>query len=195
MDSLDFIRQHLRHYPVQWTEEGLEAVVSAFEGRTLQKGDLLLKDGQVCRSLALVVKGCLRLYILDEGEEKSIFFFVENYFCADSRSFLSEKPARCFIDALEDCELLTITLEKIRDLGKRYPDVERCNRMLLEKLLISAENRLMLHVLKNPEQRYQRLLDDFGGLVNRIPQKYLASYLGITPVSLSRIRARVAVGG
>jgi len=189
---IEFIRQYMRSLAVPWTEDGLEELVYAFETKTLAAGDFFLKEGQVCRSIALVHKGCLRLYTIDDGEEKSLFFFPERYFCADSRSYLSGKPARCFIDALEECELLTLSGEKVRELGQKYRDVETCNRALLAKLLVSAENRVMLHVLSNPEARYKRLLEDFGSLVNRVPQKYLASFLGITPVSLSRIRARMA---
>lgn len=188
---IDELKGYLRRFPVPWTEDGLDELAYSFEHEKLSKGAFFVQDGQVCRNFALVTKGCLRYYILDEGDEKSAFFFPENYFAADFRSFLSGKPARCFIDALEDSELLTVSVHKIRELGQKHRDVETCARTVVEKLLVSCENRLLLHLLSNPEARYKRLMDDFGDLVNRVPQKHLASFLGITPVSLSRIRARM----
>lgn len=190
--QLDLVRQYLRTFPVNWSKDGLDELVHSFEQRTLDKGQFLLKDGQTCRHISFVVQGCLRFYLLDEGEERSIFFFPEGNFCSDSRSFLTQKPARCFIEALEDCQLLIISKDRIAELVKKHTDVADCYRLVVEKLLISSEGRIIVHVLSNPETRYKRLMEDFGNLVNRVPQKYLASYLGITPVSLSRIRARVA---
>jgi CRP-like cAMP-binding protein len=188
----DLLREHLKSYPVRWTGDGLEQLVYTFEPKSIRRGEYFLKDGQVSRHLALVVRGCLRLYVLDDGEDRSVFFFPEKYFCADSRSFLTGKPARCFIQAIEDCELLTLSFEKIHQLTTAHSDVAECSRIVTEKLLLSAENRVMLLLRSNPESRYKFMLEEFGGLVNRIPQKYLASYLGITPVSLSRIRNRLA---
>jgi hypothetical protein len=130
--------------------------------------------------------------MIDDGDEKSLFFFFENHFCSDSRSFLTRQPAQCYIDALEDCALYTLSHDQVQALGKQYRDVADCHRLVLEKLLIVGENRIMMHVLTRPEERYKRLLSDFGDMIGRLPQKYLASYLGVTPVSLSRIRSRVA---
>ena len=195
MNTNQPLREFLRSFPVEWTEDSLNELIDSFEEEHLNKGEHFLREGQVCRKIAFVARGCLRWYLIDDDQEKSVFFFVENTLGSDSGSFIKQMPARCYIDALEDSHLLTITLDKVRALSNKHIEVARCHRMVVEALLVTTEIRLMLYLRSNPEERYKGLLENFGDLVNRVPLKHLASYLGITPVSLSRIRARVAASG
>ena len=153
---------------------------------------VLLSEGDVATKLFLVMKGCLRAYFIKEsGIEVTSQFFVEGQMVASFESAMTGSPSRLYIDTIEDSTLGIIqikVLEKMINESNIARDF--FNRFLVSRL-ISYMNLHASFILDNPEKRYKKLIQDNPELVSRLPQQYIASYLGITPVSLSRIRSRL----
>ena len=148
-----------------------------------------MQEGDVCKYMAFVEAGLLRSYNVDEkGIEHMIQFAWEGWWIADTYSFLSGEPAAYNIDAIEDAELLLITLPHFEAMLEKVPTMERYFRILFQKNIISKERRLINSITYTAEEKYRRLTEDRPELVQRIPQNLVASYLGITPETLSRIR-------
>jgi CRP-like cAMP-binding protein len=140
-----------------------------------------------------VVQGACRLYYTrPDGEEKTTYFFFENHLMASYISCLTGQPSPFGIQALEPTELLTVPYAVLSGLFEEWPVYERFARLVAEYHLLGTDARLAELLLLSPEQRYRNLLvSSKHKILARIPQQYIASYLGVTPVSLSRIRARV----
>jgi CRP-like cAMP-binding protein len=162
--------------------------------KKIKKRENLLKEGQICNEISLVLRGAFRQYHLIDGEEKSTFFFFENHFACNYESFLTQLPSDVTIEALEDCEILYFSADVLHRLYRLYPKYEVFGRLIAETVYLCAMERLKTFLLNSPEERYRKFLQhpDSDVILERVPQHYIASYLGITPVSLSRIRARVA---
>jgi CRP-like cAMP-binding protein len=178
--------------PIQ--DDEWQALEPHIFSRKYKKKDILLKEGQVSTSIGFVTKGSFRQYYLIDGEEKTTFFFFENSFVCDYDSFLTERPCDHNIEALEDCEILYFNREIIYQLYRIYPKFETFGRLIAENVFLCTKERLSHFLLRNPESRYLRFLQSYESeiILQRVPQHYIASYLGITSVSLSRIRARLA---
>ena len=153
---------------------------------------ILLSEGDVATKLFLVMKGCLRAYFIKEsGIEITTQFFVESQMVASFESAMTGSPSRLYIDTIEDS---TLGIIQIKVLEKMFSESSAArdffNKFLVSRL-ISYMNLHASFILDNPEKRYKKLIQDNPELVSRLPQQYIASYLGITPVSLSRIRSRL----
>jgi CRP-like cAMP-binding protein len=147
----------------------------------------------VCRYTAFVEKGMLRTFTVDEkGNEPILQFSMEGWWIADLYSFLTEEPSIYNIEALEECELLLITKENWEILLAKVPAFERYFRLLIQNNLIATQRRLMSSLSESAEEKYTKLINNFPGCIQRVPQHMIASYLGITPETLSRIRAQMA---
>lgn len=170
----------------------LELLFSIARTKKVHKGEVLTKPGEVNMLLAFVLSGLLRSYYEKEGEEKTFLFFPEYTMAACYESIFLHKPVRQIIEVVEDSELLIMDYRDLEMIQKNDPDFLEVSNRYLQHYLAQLLQRIEMHVLESPEERYLHMIDESSDLVNRIPQKYLASYLGITPVSLSRIRARVA---
>lgn len=137
-------------------------------------------------------KGCARLYYIKEsGDEVTGFFFTEHMFLGSLESVLSGKPSKQVLETLEPSELWGLQYDKLLHLFDRIPQLNIFFRKLLAERFINAQQVVASFILLNPEERYIRMLKQNPGILNRVPQHKLASYLGITPVSLSRIRKRI----
>lgn len=155
------------------------------------KRDYLLKEGQVCRLLGFVNKGCFRIFYLQDGKEVNTQFIFENDFVVDYDSFLNHKMSRYYIQALEDAEIVTFnseTLYKAYDLSQRW---ERFGRLIAEKAYQLTTTRVESFLFKNAEERYLEALQ-IPSLFERVPLYHIASYLGIERESLSRLRKKIA---
>lgn len=170
-------------------EEGL--FLSKLIVKNYRKKELILKEGNVCKYAYFINSGCLRYYYNINGEENTAQFFFENGWYTDYDSFLTGKPSKQNIEALEKSELLLISIEDLQELYKEIPKFERMGRMMAESSFLGIRQRNEMLGNHTAEERYIALMNERPKVFERIPQHYIASYLGIKPQSLSRIRKRI----
>jgi CRP-like cAMP-binding protein len=166
--------------------------------RPLEKGEHLLEAEQTVKNLFFVNVGLIRYYYIDErgGEERTGQFFDAGTVYTDVTSFVSQTPSRQYIQALEPSEILCISRNAIYDAFTCDHAIERFGRLMLEQALIGSQQRTSSFMNESVEERYRRLMSGRKDLAQRVPQYILATYLGITPEALSRIRRRsTKVGG
>ena len=167
-----------------------ELVRQLFVPERLTKGDYLLRPGEVSRKVAFIGRGVLHNFQLRDGQEVTYYFGREGEFIGDYTSFLPAVPSSNGIQALEDSELLTITHDNLQQLYQQVRAGERFGRLVAEALFVDALGQLTSFYEDTPEQRYERFLAHYPDLQQRVPQYYIASYVGVRPQSLSRIRGR-----
>jgi CRP-like cAMP-binding protein len=178
---------------VQLTADEKELAKTFFLPKKLRKRQYLLQEGDVSKYVAFVEKGILRSYTVDEkGSEHIIQFAFEGWWIADQYSFLTGEPSQYNIDALEDCELLLLSKSAEELLMERIPKMERFFRILLQNSLIATQRRLVSSLSHSAEEKYNELIQSCPTIPQRVPQHMMASFLGITPETLSRIRKQVA---
>lgn len=178
---------------VALSEAEQQVVKTFFTPKKLRKRQYLLQEGEPCKYLAFVEKGILRSYNIDnKGVEHIIHFAMEGWWMGDIYSFLSGEPSGYNIDAIEDAELLMITLDGFEQMMVKVPRMERYFRILFQNNIISKERRLISSISYSAEEKYLRLAESSPELLQRIPLNLVASYLGITPETLSRIRKKLA---
>jgi len=175
------------------SEDEFEFCKTLFIPKKLRKRQYLLQEGDVCRYTAFVEKGMLRTFTVDEkGNEPILQFSMEGWWVTDLYSFLTDEPSRYNIEALEDCELLLITRPSWDILLEKVPAFERYFRILIQNNLIAIQRRLIGSMTKTAEGQYTKLIASFPTCLQRVPQHMIASFLGITPETLSRIRSQMA---
>ena len=166
---------------------------SCLKSRKLKKKGFLLQSGEVCDFEAYVVKGCLRVYFIDEnGFEVDLFFAVEDWWVSDITSFNHGKPSDLFIQALEDSEVLTISSSDKEKLFESIPKFERMFRLMIQRGYENIIRRLISTMSKPAEDRYLDFIKRYPGIPQRVPQHLIAAYLGISPEFLSKIRKKLA---
>lgn len=186
----DYREQIFRRFPLD--DENFEELMRAISFREVAPGTILLWEGEVATKLFVVIRGCLRTYFIKEdGKDITAQFFVENQIVASFESATTGTPSRAYIEAIENSIIGSIPLKSLEEiLSKSTVMREEFSRFLMKRLVYYME-RCSSYILDNPEKRYLNLLEDCPELVARLPKQYIASYLGITPVSLSRIRSRL----
>ena len=178
---------------IRLTAEEKEACKAYFAPKKLRKKQYLLQEGDVCRYIAFVEKGMLRSYTVDEkGSEHILQFAFEGWWISDQFSFFTGEPSIYNIDAFEDSELLLLTRQSEEELMARLPQFERYFRILLQNSLINLQRRMSASLSKSAEARYEDLIQSCPTIPQRVPQHMMASFLGITPETLSRIRKSMA---
>jgi len=177
---------------IRLSPEEEQLIPPLFSEIKLGTGEYLLEEGGICRVIAFVSEGLLRFYTNNDGEEKTGFFSSEHEFLSYYPSFLTQTVSDKYIQALEPTKLLVITYDQLQDFYARVQEGERFGRLAIEQVYLSAIKQLDSFYTDPPEKRYQQFLDSYPKLVQRIPQYYIASYVGIKPQSLSRIRNRLA---
>lgn len=160
--------------------------------KTFQKGDLLLREGQVSRDSYFVIEGCIRKYYLINGEELTTAFYVDDESVASLQSYKNKTPANHYFECVEYCKLGVLNYDKEQQLIKRLPKYETLCRMSMENDFGKQQEALSKFMTSTPEDRYKHLLETRPDLLQRVPQYHLASYLGVKPESLSRIKKRLA---
>jgi CRP-like cAMP-binding protein len=174
------------------SEAEQKLVKTFFSPKKIRKRQYLLQEGNICKHLAFVEKGLLRSYNVDEkGIEHMIHFAWEGWWMADMLSFLSIEPSTYHIDAIEDSELLLISRSDFEDMLLEVPVMERFFRILFQNNIISKERRLISSISNSAEEKFIHLSATNPELIKRIPQQLVASYLGITPETLSRIKNKL----
>lgn len=176
---------------VTLTEEEKNAIVSLDIFHSVKKGTILLKEGQKSKESYFVLKGCIRTYYEIDGEEKTTAFYTEME-ALTPPCVISKLPSDYYVSCIEDCILLISNSDMEAEVNAKFPKFESLCKKLSEELL--AKERMDFDEFKtsSPEQRYLNLLEKRPDLIQRVPQHQLASYLGIQPQSLSRLRARIA---
>lgn len=181
----DFISKY-----VTLTEEEKNAILPLDIFRSVKKGTTLLKEGQNSKESYFVLKGCIRTYYIIDGEEKTTAFYTEMESLTPP-CVVNKTPSEYFVSCLEDTILTVSNADMEVEINGKFPKFEIMCKMLSEELL--AKQRIDFDEFKtfSPEQRYLNLLQKRPDLIQRVPQHQLASYLGIKPQSLSRLRARI----
>lgn len=178
---------------VSLTAEERQVIANRLSYKTLQKKELLLQQGEVCTAIAFVEKGLLRAFSVDEnGAEHIIQFAPEGWHTADLYSFLTQEKAVYTIEALEDVTLTTITKENHELLLIESRKYEAFTRELITNAYVALQRRLNASVSLSLEERYQNFMKKYNDIANRVPQHMIASYMGLTPETLSRVRKRIA---
>ncbi|WP_188931307.1 Crp/Fnr family transcriptional regulator [Dyadobacter endophyticus] len=173
----------------------IELVLSLFQPKQLKRKAFLLRQGEVCRSEHFIVKGCVKIYSIDEnGFEHILMFGAEGWWVGDLFSFLTGKESRYHIEALEDTQLLQITKPDLDLLYEKVPKMERFFRILLQNAFIAHMERIDQSLSLDAAGRYQHFVRKYPAFGQRIPQKQIAAYLGITPVFLSMLRKKLMEG-
>ena len=174
-----------------FTNEDIDAAVELITIKTLKKGEHLLREGEVSAKSYSIVSGCVRQYYLVNGEEKTTFFYSEGQSIFSPNSTSERIPAKYYLSCVEYTTLSVISLENQKEMYSRFPVLESMSRLSLQEELHNYQEMLATYITTSPEERYLNLLKFRPELLNRVPQYQLASYLGVTPESLSRIRKRI----
>ena len=156
----------------------------------LSKGSCLITEGKICHHVYFLEQGCLRGFFNLDGKEITYWFAFENNFVTSFFSFITRKPCVENIQAIEDCTLWAISYENLQQLYDLHPDIERLGRIMNERYYVMLEERFVGNHFKEARERYENLLDHSPHIVLRVPLGYIASYLGITQETLSRIRSK-----
>jgi CRP-like cAMP-binding protein len=184
----ELIRKHIENR-VHLSAEEFEICKTFFIPKKIRKRQFLLQEGEISKSIAFVNSGCLRVYTIDnKGTEHIIQFAIKDWWVSDLQSFLCGSPAIYNIDALQDSEVLLLEKSAREKLLEAVPKIERLFRLLQEANYIATHNRINDTLSISSEERYLKFIKTYPRLVEQIPQNMIASYLGITPQSLSRIR-------
>ncbi len=162
------------------------------EERTLKKHQLFAREGKMGKEVGMIIEGGMRHYYIKDGEEKTTYFYFENALVGAYLSCITGRPSEISIDALTDTQLIVFPYKRLAELFDNSKAWERFGRKLAEWALIGVEERMAGLLMLSPEERYTQLLKgNKQKIIERIPQHLIANYLGVTPVSLSRIRNRV----
>lgn len=184
------LREFLRGFPGLSAEEQ-ELVLNALVANVYAKGTLLVKPGDIRHPCFFVLRGCLRQYVLDNGLEKTIQFYTENETATLFSSFTGQAPSTSFLECSEESLLIVGEFGSEREMYQKIPALERITRGMMEQDFGKTQESLSRFITSSPEERYLYLQKNKPGLLQRVPQHQLASYIGVTPESLSRIRKRI----
>ncbi|UTW62802.1 Crp/Fnr family transcriptional regulator [bacterium SCSIO 12741] len=163
--------------------------------KSFKAGEVLLREGQIARNCYFVIQGCVRSYHIVNGEERTTGFYLEEDSIAPLASYLSQTPAHHFLTCVEDSVLAVLHFDRERELYQKLPKMEALCRTSMEEEYAKQQDLLQNYLTKTPEERYLLLQKNRPELLQRIPQYHLATYLGVKPESLSRIRKRIAQKG
>ena len=190
----DVLFSHIEN-KVNLTSQEKQAIAGFFTFKKIRRKQYILEEGEICRNLTFINKGLLKAYRLDEkGNEHITVFGWEGWWISDFKSFVNQQPSTLYIDAAEDSELLVIPREKYEQLTLDVPIIDRYFRILYENSLVTKDERLISSNSYTAEEKFQRLLSYYPQIIQRVPQLLVASYLGLAPATLSRIRKKIASG-
>jgi CRP-like cAMP-binding protein len=176
-----------------FSKSDLEVFNSLLKPLSVKRKTHLLQAGEVCDFEAFINKGCIMTYLLnEEGKETVLYFSVENWWVSDMCSFNEQTKSEFNIQALEDSELLILTPQTKEELLFKVPKFERVFRLMIQKNLGVLQNRFHATMAQTAEKRYEDFLKRYPGIPQRVSQHHIASYLGVTPEFLSKIRAKKA---
>ena len=176
------------------TEEESQAIIEDICIQEFKKGTILLKEGEISKEGYFILKGCIRQYDIKDGEELTTNFFTEKQWVSSTTSYLHKKPAEHYFSCVEDSILVvgnSDTEDEFHKKSKKFPKFELLTRAVMEDEISKYKEMLTTYITDTPEQRYIKILENRPELIQRVPQHQLASYIGVKPESLSRIRKRI----
>ena len=169
----------------------LEYFNSMLQYKVIPKKTMLLQAGNICNFEAYVIKGCIREYYIDSnGAELTLQFAVEDWWVSDITSFEDQKVSSMYIEALEDCELLMLSRQSKEQLLAKVPKLERMFRLMIQRHLSVIQSRLFKTITHTGMEKYLEFIKRYPTIPQRVPQHYIASYLGMSPEFLSKLRTR-----
>jgi CRP-like cAMP-binding protein len=171
------------------SKEAENAILEISNESKIKKNTIIQDIGQTCKTIYFIKSGVARIYYFKEDVEITESFAFENNILARVESLFRNKPSKKGIQLLEDSELVAINANLLFKLYDKFPEIERLFRLIFESAYVDTVNRIENIQFHTAEERYKMLLNKSSNVVKRVSLKYIASYLGITPVSLSRIRA------
>jgi len=187
---LQSLINHINQY-VQLTDHDIDQLSSYVDHQRYRKKESLELEGKICRHMHFILSGCVKIgYIRDDGNEFINYFAVEGEWAVDLKSYVRRESAYSSIVALEDTEVLSITKDQMDALLTDIPKLEKWLRQHYEAILITSEVRINEEIGLTAEQKYRKFLKNYPEVDRRVPQKYVAAYLGISPEFLSMIKAR-----
>ena len=182
----DYINRHAAS-PLTTEEEAI--IVATFQPKKLRKKQYFLQEGNVSKYAGFIVKGAMRQYSVDDkGVEHIVQLYIEDWWATDRESAIMLTPSKYNIEAWEDTELLTITRADMMELMEKIPAIGQMTRVMDERSYIASQRRLNSSISNTAENRYKEFADNYPQFIQRFPQHHIASYLGITKETLSRIR-------
>lgn len=189
----DTLRQYITEYSLQSiTEEQFALIKEAFKPKRLRRHQYFLQEGDVCRYMGFITRGAMRQYSVDaNGHEHILRLGIENWWMGDYESFKMLTPSKYNVDAVEDTELLQISNDRIQELKAMIPALKRMIEVMDERSSIASQRRLHAAISYSAEERYTEMQSTYPALLRRFPQTMIASYLGITPETLSRIKRQL----
>ncbi|MEM8523866.1 MAG: cyclic nucleotide-binding protein [Bacteroidota bacterium] len=187
--TFPMLKQYIQTY-FGIPNQSLEIVANLFEEENLLKDAFFAKAGQYCQKLSFIKTGYLRVYLETERKEVTQWISGSSYFAADLRSLIFNLPTRWNIQAITDCQLFTISSENYRKINQLVPEWDSLEKKFIAKCFITLEERVFSFLSMTAEERYLALHQQDAQLFNQVPLHYLASMLGMTPETLSRIRKK-----
>lgn len=179
--------EHIQQY-CKLNTSTQKALGAALHKAEILKGNFLIKEGSICRHLYFLESGCLRGYFNLDGKEVTHWFAFENHFVTSFFSFVTRKPCVENIQCIEDCTLWAVHYDDLQRLYRDHTDMERLGRIMNERYYVMLEERFVGNHFKEARERYENLITHAPHIVQRVPLGYIASYLGMTQETLSRIR-------
>jgi len=190
-NACSLLRKHIEAF-VKLPDTDWELLLPHLTLQSLQKNQFFIQEGKKETRVGFVIDGMLRQFYTKDGEEKTTYFFFENHFMTSYVSCITGKPSLITIEALSKVAYLSFPYHILQELFERSMAWQKFGRLIAEYLGIGLEERMVSLLLQSPEERYIDLLNsNKKKIIERIPQHYIANYLGITPVSMSRIRNRI----
>ncbi|MEO8933608.1 MAG: Crp/Fnr family transcriptional regulator [Xanthomarina sp.] len=187
-NKLENIKKVISHY-IEISDEEWISYSSNFSIKEIEKKEIILRQGEICRDVFFVVDGLLRVFFIDsEGEEKTFHFSFENTFSADYESFLKKIPSNYSIQAMEDTTVILMSFDMLHDGYKSLRNGEKLGRLLTEEYFFIFNDKIQALYTQSPIERYNNLTKKFPNILQRVPQHYIASYLNISSVHLSRLK-------
>jgi CRP-like cAMP-binding protein len=187
----DYIQKLIKQV-TGFADNELELLMKYFEVKNIKKKTVILKAGTTAQELYFIVSGCMRLFYEKDGVDISAYFFTDLMFAGAYDSFASRQPSRHSIEASEDCQVLAVSHKGWQQLFIELPKMHGFVLKVIEERFISLHKLYTSLILDSPEERFINLVQERPDILQRIPQHQIATFLGITPVSLSRIRNRLA---
>jgi len=176
-----------------FTDQEFDFIRTVFIPRTLRAGESLHQAGEVAKHAVFVASGCLRSYVIDSGGKQHIVMFApEHWWLADSISLATKTPSQYFVDAIEDSDILMIDPESHEKLVERVPGYAGAFRKGLQKHAATKDQRIVKSLSSSAEERYLDFLTTYPSIATRVPQWMVASYLGVSPETISRIRKKLS---
>ncbi len=192
----NFIKRYIEPSPAEWS-----LIESRLFTKRFRKGDTILHQGEICENLYFIDSGLARAYIIDESGKDftwSIFYndndaHIVNLFVTEYDSFLRQKPSELHIEALQACMLVGISYENIQFLYEKLKNGERFGRIMAESAYAYAQSRIIAQLTKSAKERFELFMTQTPHLLEKVPQYHIATFLGITPQHMSRLKKAYAM--